>query len=168
MNNNFPEMPNIALIAASGVSETEMTAIQRALAAKKWRAHVISPESGLIHSWAEGAWGHCYPADGKIEVSLGSDFDMLILPSGQRHVDKLMQNAHTKRIIGAMAAMKKPIVAFADGQRMLVENDLMGENATVMVYVTPEELTAAATEMIAIFETAFIAAQDAEDEQQAA
>ena len=160
-------MPNIALIAASGVSEIEMTAIQRALANKKWRAHVISPESGLIHSWAESGWGHCYPSDGKIETSLGSDFDMLILPGGQRHVDKLMANAHTKRIISTMMAMKKPIVAFADGNRMLVENELIGDNAQAMTYADANALSAAASDMVAYFENNMPSFEEG-DEQQAA
>lgn len=159
-------MPNIALIAASGVSEIEMTAIQRALANQKWRAHVISPETGLIHSWGENSWGHCYPADAKIEVSLGSDFDMLILPGGQRHVDKLMNNAHTKRILGAMMALKKPVVAFADGQRMLVENELSGDNVQIMNYADTAELTAAAASMVAFFEANMPAIHDDEEEDQ--
>ena len=161
-------MPKIAIIAASGVSETEMTAIQRAMANIQWRSQVISPETGLIHSWADNSWGHCYPADAKMEVSLGSDFDMLILPGGQRHVDKLMANAHTKRIIGAMCAMKKPIVAFADGQRMLVENELMGDNAQVMTYADAAELTARAADMAQYFMDNMPEVHDDEDEQQAA
>ena len=164
---NSNVMPNIALIAASGVSETEMTAIQRALANKKWRAFVISPETGLIHSWADGAWGHCYPADGKIETSLGSDYDMLILPGGQRHVDKLMANAHTKRILTAMMAMRKPIVALADGNRLLVENEMAGDNVKAVEYSDAASLTAAAADMVAYFENN-MPSIDEEDEQQAA
>jgi len=166
MNDNTV-MPNIALIAASGVSETEMTAIQRALANKKWRAYVISPETGLIHSWADGAWGHCYPADGKIETSLGSDFDMLILPGGQRHVDKLLANPHTKRILTAMVAMKKPVVAFADGQRLLVENEMTGDTVKTVTYADAESLTQAAGDMVVYFENN-MPSIDEEDEQQAA
>ncbi len=148
----FTQAPKIALLAASGVSETEMTAIARALAATRLRPTVISPESGLIHSWGEGTWGHCYPSDAKIEVSLGSDYDRLIIPGGQRHVDKLMANPHTRRFVTAMFAMKKPIVAFAESAVILTANGFEGEHALVLKYEGEEGLTEAAQQMVAHFD----------------
>jgi peptide chain release factor 2 len=115
-------MPKIALLAANGVSEKEMTAIARALASQKTRPMVITPETGLIHTWGESTWGHCYPSDAKIEVSLGSDYDRLIIPGGQRHVDKLMTNPHTKRFVTAMMAMKKPVAVFAEAEKIMTTN----------------------------------------------
>lgn len=146
------QSPKIALLAASGVSETEMTAIQRALGAAGKRAHVISPESGLIHSWGEGTWGHCYPADAKLEVSLGSDYDMLIVPGGQRHITKLMANPHTKRFVSAFFLTKKPVAVFSDAQTILDTNELTGENALTLTYESNEGLVEAADRMMAHFE----------------
>lgn len=137
----------IALLAASGVSEHEMTAIQRALANAKIFARVISPESGLIHSWAEGTWGHCYPADAKLETSLGVDYDMLILPGGERHVKKLNENPHTKRFVTSFFTMKKPVVAFADAKLILEAASLAGDNAMMLDYADADALTQAADTM---------------------
>lgn len=148
MNNS----PKIALLAASGVSETEMTAIQRALAGARMRASVISPESGLFHSWGEGTWGHCYPADAKLEVSLGSDFDMLIVPGGQRHITKLMANPHTKRFVSAFFVTGKPVAVYGDAQTVLATNELAGDNAAVLSYTNTEELNDAAMKMMVHFE----------------
>jgi protease I len=144
--------PKIALLAASGVSESEMTAIARALAAEKIRANVITPETGLIHSWGEGTWGHCYPSDAKIEVSLGSDFDRLIIPGGQRHIDKLLANPHTRRIVTAMFAMNKPVVVFAEAEAILTANGFSGDNACVLTYSSEETLLEAAQQMMVHFE----------------
>jgi len=146
------QSPNIALLAASGVSETEMTAIQRALAAAKLRAHVISPESGLIHSWGEGTWGHCYPADAKLEVSLGSDYDMLIIPGGQRHITKLSANPHTRRFVNAFFLTRKPVAVYSDAQTILATNELTGDNAVELTYASAEDLTEAAQKMMVHFE----------------
>ncbi|HEY8964255.1 MAG TPA: hypothetical protein VIN59_07325, partial [Alphaproteobacteria bacterium] len=88
-------------------------------------------------------------------------------PGGQRHIDKLMANAHTKRIIGAMMAMKKPIVAFADGMRLLAENEFSGDNINALQYADAGELTTAANDMVVYFENN-MPSQDEEDEQQAA
>lgn len=146
--------PKIALLAASGVSEHEMTAIQRALGAAKMRASVISPENGLIHSWAEGTWGHCYPSDAKLEVSLGSDYDMLIVPGGQRHITKLMANPHTKRFVSAFFLTQKPVAVYSDAQTILATNELAGDNALVLSYDTADGVTEAANQMVAHFENA--------------
>lgn len=148
------QMPKIALLAASGVSEKEMTAIARALASQKTRPMVITPETGLIHSWGEGTWGHCYPSDAKIEVSLGSDYDRLILPGGQRHVDKLMANPHTKRFLTAMMAMKKPVVVFAEAEAIMKANGFEGDNAIILSYDSDETLTEACAKMMDHFEAA--------------
>lgn len=148
MNNSL----KIALLAASGVSETEMTAIQRALGGAKMRASVVSPESGLIHSWGEGTWGHCYPADAKLEVSLGSDYDMLIVPGGERHVTKLMSNPHTKRFVSAFFLTNKPVAVFSDAQTILATHELSGDNACRLNHATGEELTDAAAKMMVHFE----------------
>lgn len=150
----------IALLAASGVNEIEMTAIQRALANVKTRANVISPESGLIHTWGEGTWGHCYPSDAKLEVSLGSDYDMLILPGGSRHITKLMANPHTKRFVTAFFLMKKPVVTFGDAQTVLATNELSGDNALTLSYENAETLAEAAQQMVERFETAAAAAEE--------
>jgi protease I len=146
-------MTKIALLAASGVSESEMTAIARALATDKMRAHVITPETGLIHSWGENTWGHCYPSDAKIEASLGSDYDRLIIPGGQRHVDKLMANPHTRRFVTAMFAMNKPVVVFAEAEAVLVSNGFSGDNACVLKYDSDAALYEAAQQMMIHFET---------------
>ncbi|MBU6235893.1 MAG: DJ-1/PfpI family protein, partial [Alphaproteobacteria bacterium] len=120
----------------------------------KTRANVISPESGLIHSWGEGTWGHCYPSDAKIEVSLGSDFDRLIIPGGQRHVDKLMSNPHTKRILTAMMAMKKPVVVFAEAEKIMAANGFEGDNVATLKYTSEETLNEACQQMLEHFEAA--------------
>ena len=147
-------MPKIALLAASGVSEKEMTAIARALASQKIRPMVITPETGLIHTWGENTWGHCYPSDAKIEVSLGSDYDRLIIPGGQRHVDKLLTNPHTKRFVSAMMAMKKPVVVFAEAEKIMATNGFEGDNAATFAYASDEELQATCVKMLEHFEAA--------------
>lgn len=146
------QMPKIALLAANGVSEKEMTAIARALASQKTRPMVITPETGLIHTWGESTWGHCYPSDAKIEVSLGSDYDRLIIPGGQRHVDKLMTNPHTKRFVTAMMAMKKPVAVFAEAEKIMTTNGFEGDNAAVLGYDSEETLQAACMKMLEHFE----------------
>lgn len=140
--------PKIALLTASGVSEHEMTAIQRALANARLRGHVISPETGLIHSWGEGTWGHCYPSDAKLETSLGSDYDMLIMPGGERHVAKLMGNPHTRRFVSAFVTQGKPMAVFTEAQKIMQENQLESDVAMMIEYADHDALMDAAAKMV--------------------
>lgn len=167
MTQSNPIIPNIALITASGVNEAEMTAIQRALVAHKWKANIISPETGLVNSWAGASWGHSFAADSKIEVSLGSDFDMLIIPGGARHIEKLAANPHTKRILTALCALGKPIVAFADGKALLEGHAIEEGKAKIFDYTDASELEASIPEMMAFFE-ANMPVQYEEDEDEGA
>jgi putative intracellular protease/amidase len=148
MNNQ----PKIAILTASGVNEIEMTAIQRALAAASMRGTMVSPESGLIHSWGEGTWGHCYPVDAKLEVSLGADYDMLILAGGSRHIDKLTNNPHTKRFVTSFFAMNKPVAVFSDATKIMEANAFAGDNMIQLTYTDADTMAQAAQDMIAHFQ----------------
>jgi protease I len=150
MNNS----PKIAILTASGVNEVEMTAIQRALGTLRQRGLVVSPENGLIHTWGEGTWGHCYPSDAKLETSLGADFDMLIIPGGARHVDKLMTNPHTRRFVSSFFMMNKPVAVYGEANKILEANQFAGANAAHMTYEDNEMLVKAAADMLVHFETA--------------
>lgn len=161
-------IPNIAIITASGVNESEMTAIQRALAGRQWRAQIISPETSLVNSWAETSWGHSFAADAKIEVSLGSDFDMIIIPGGARHIEKLAANPHTKRILTAICALRKAIATFAEGDNLLQDLQITDGKAQSYKYTNGAELDEAAASMIAFFEENMPVQYDDEEEQQAA
>ncbi len=160
-------VPAIAILAANGIDENNMTEIQRSLARVGWRAKVISPENGLIHSWAHNAWGHCYPADAKLEVSLGSDFDMLILPHGTRNADRLKTNAHTKRFITAFLLARKPVAAFGSAEDLLKICEDAYQAGSDNILMNPDYAEAMAVNceaMVAFFQEMGII----EEEQQAA
>ena len=110
----------IAILVANGFEETEMTEPQRALLKSGAKLKVISPEQGLVNGWHGKAWGHYFPVDEQITDVLAADYDMLILPGGERSVAKLKQNAHTRRIVGSFLDGGKPIAAIDDGIDLLV------------------------------------------------
>ena len=58
--------------------------IRSALTKSKATIKVIAPEQGVVHGWQGDAWGHYFPVDAQIGEVLGSDFDILILPGGER------------------------------------------------------------------------------------
>jgi len=110
----------IAILVANGFEETEMTEPQRALLKLGAALKVISPEQGLVNGWHGKAWGHYFPVDKPIAEVLAADFDMLLLPGGERSIAKLAQNPHTRRIVGSFVDGGKPIGAIDDAIRLLV------------------------------------------------
>lgn len=105
----------VAILIANGFAELEMTQAQRALLKAGAAPKVIAPESGLVNGWMGKGWGHYFPADKLIGEALGADFDMLLLPGGERGVAKLSQNPHTRRIVGHFLDAGKPIAAMDEG-----------------------------------------------------
>ncbi len=109
----------VAIMVAGGFEEIEMTEPQRALLKAGATLKIISPDQGVVNGWHEKGWGHFFPVDRHINSVLGSDFDMLVLPGGERSVLKLQDNPHTKRIVGHFLEAGKPIAAIGQGVSLL-------------------------------------------------
>lgn len=109
----------IAIMVANGFEETEMTEPQRALLKAGAALKTVSPEQGLVNGWHGKSWGHYFPVDWPIGEVLGADYDMLLLPGGERSITKLKQNAHTRRIVGHFLDAGKPIGAMDHGVELL-------------------------------------------------
>ncbi|HYG91730.1 MAG TPA: DJ-1/PfpI family protein [Azospirillum sp.] len=133
----------IAILVANGFEEVEMTEAQRALLKTGATLRTISPEQGLVNGWHGRAWGHYFPVDKQIGEVLGSDYDMLVLPGGERSVAKLQQSAHTKRIVGHFLDAGKPIAAIDQGVQLLAIPGKLKGRTIVAIEAFAEELTAA-------------------------
>lgn len=113
----------IAILVANGFDENQMTEIQRALIKVKAIIKTIAPENGVVNGWQGAGWGHYFPIDGQIGETLGSDYDMLVLPGGERATAKLKGNPHTRRIINHFIDAEKPIAAIGAGVGLLALAD---------------------------------------------
>lgn len=109
----------IAILVANGFDENQMTEIQRALIKVKATIKTVAPEQGVVNGWQGAGWGHYFPVDSQIGETLGSDFDMLVLPGGERAMAKLKGNLHTRRIINHFFDAEKPIAAIGAGVGLL-------------------------------------------------
>lgn len=141
----------IAVLVASGFEETHMTDPQRGLLKLGAKVKIISPEPGLVHSWHHDGWGHFFPVDHPLEQALGSDFDVLILPGGERSIARLRDNPHTRRVVGHFIDADKPLAAIAEAVGLLmIEQKIRGRRlATDLRSIDPRsssELPAASEE----------------------
>lgn len=128
----------VAILVANGFEETEMTEPQRALLKTGAMLRIVSPEQGLVNGWHGTSWGHYFPVDKPVGEVLASDFDMLLLPGGDRSIAKLQQSAHTKRIVTHFLDAGKPIAAIGGGTALIaVAGKLKGRSVSA-----PEALRA--------------------------
>ena len=126
----------IAIVAADGFDEHQMTEIQRALVRANANIKMVAPEPGVVNGWQGDTWGHHFHVDAPLAEALGSDFDMLVLPGGARSLEKLKANAHAKRIINHFLEANKPIAAIGEGVGLLA----LGEKIAGRLVTAPAEL----------------------------
>ncbi len=134
---------NVAILIANGFDETQMTEIQRALTKAKANVKTIAPEHGVVNGWQGAGWGHYFPVDAQINEALGSDFDMLVLPGGERGIAKLKANLHTRRIVGHFLEAEKPVAAIGAGIGLLALSNKIAQRNLAAPDALHEELAAA-------------------------
>lgn len=114
-----------AILVANGFNEHEMTVFQRGMMEAGAYPKIISVENGLANGWQGAGWGHYFAVDCQLADALAADFDILIIPGGQRSLDKLKLTAHTRRFIGGFIAAHKPIMVVGDAVNLLTQTGLV-------------------------------------------
>lgn len=108
-----------AILLANGFNETEMTVFQRGMMEAGAFPKIVSVENSLANGWQGTAWGHYFAVDVQLADALSADYDLLIIPGGQRSLDKLKLTAHTKRFIGGFLAAMKPVMLVGDAAQLM-------------------------------------------------
>ena len=116
---------NAAILVANGFNELEMTAFQRAILDAGGTPHLISVETSLVNGWRGNNWGLNHPVGKTISDALAADYDLLVIPSGERSHDKLKTTAHTKRFIGGFMMAYKPVMAIGASVKLMAEQGLI-------------------------------------------
>ena len=136
----------VAILAANGFNEHQMTEIQRALIKAGASTKTIAPETGVMNGWQGEGWGHYFPVDVQIGEALGSDFDALVLPGGERALAKLKTNLHARRIVNHFLEAGKPIAAIETGVALMaLSAKISGRTVAAPAAMMEEMRTAGAT-----------------------
>ena len=133
----------VAILVGNGFDEVQMTDIQRALLAAGASPKVVSTANGLVNGWNGTGWGHYYPVDKQVSETLAADFDMLVLPDGELSATKLLQTAHSLRIVRGFRDARKPVAAIGFGTSLLVESGRVEGLEMIVVEAMREKAEAA-------------------------
>jgi len=132
-----------AILVANGFNEQEMTIFQRGMMEAGAYPRIISVENGLANGWQGTGWGHYFAVDCQLSDALAADFDILVIPGGQRSLDKLKMTAHTRRFIGGFMAAHKPVMVIGDGLNLMSAVGLSSGHMVTGPEASKEAATAA-------------------------
>jgi protease I len=121
----------IAILVASGFNEDDMTNAQRALTETGAKIKIVSTEQGLAQGWHDNIWSHYFAVEDQISSALAADYSMLLVPGGQRSLDKLKVSAHTTRFVRGFMNAGKPVALFSEAVQLLAHVGMAdGKNVT--------------------------------------
>lgn len=109
----------VAVLVANGFCEKDLVCMQKNLVAQNAQMAIIGMNAGMVSSWAEEGWGLNFATDQTLNNALAADYDMLIIPGGERGIEKLKQTGHTGRFIRGFADSGKPVIAFGAAGALL-------------------------------------------------
>jgi protease I len=113
----------IAVLISNGFNENEFLTIQKAMIEQGASLRIVSTDSGLVNGWDGKGWGHNFAIDAQLNTALGIDYDAVIVPGGQRSIDKLKLTAHSRRFIGSFLAAVKPVICMGEAVQLLAHTD---------------------------------------------
>lgn len=120
-----------AILVANGFSEQDLIKTQRVIQQLGSDTRIVSMDQGLVNSWNGTGWGLNFAADQALNTALAADYSALVIPGGQRSMDKLKLTAHTRRFINGFLDSDKPVVAVNEALDILTFTELVsGRDAT--------------------------------------
>lgn len=131
----------VLVLVANGVDEGVMSAVQRDLLKAGAKIQTVGADASVVSSWNGAGWGLNFPTDAHVNVTLGADFDVLVVPAGERSTNTLIANPHSERIIASFEASRKPMCFIGNAARLLeatghaaaAENSILAESVSEAV-----------------------------------
>jgi protease I len=111
----------VAILAANGFEQVELTEPRKALEQAGAKTELISPEKQEVQAMNHDEKGEKFRVERTLESASPSDYDALLLPGGVANPDRLRTNPAAVRFVRSFFAEGKPVAAICHGPWMLVE-----------------------------------------------
>jgi protease I len=111
----------VAILAADGFEQVELTEPKEAFEKAGARTAIVSPAKGKVKGWKMTDWGKELPVDVPLESARPDDYDALLLPGGVMNPDKLRMDPQAVRFVRAFFDAGKPVAAICHGPWTLIE-----------------------------------------------
>ena len=111
----------VAILAAEGFEQSELTQPRKALQEAGAEALVVSPAKGEVQGWKHFDKGERVKVDVPLEQADAADFDALMLPGGVANPDQLRTMPQAVQFVRAFFEAGKPVAAICHGPWTLIE-----------------------------------------------
>lgn len=111
----------VAILAAQGFEQVELTSPKKALEDAGATVHVVSLEEGRIRGWDETDWGDEIDVDRAVADADAGDYDALVIPGGVINPDLLRRDKRAVGFVRQFFAEHKPVASICHGPWMIVE-----------------------------------------------
>ena len=99
MSNQRAQGRKMAILAADGFEEIELTSPKEAIEAAGGETMIVSTEKGFIHANQHREHGDKYQVDLSLDEAKAEDFDALLIPGGLFSPDALRTNDKAKSFV---------------------------------------------------------------------
>ncbi|PZQ11354.1 MAG: protease [Ancylobacter novellus] len=110
----------IAVLAADGFEQVELTEPVKALRDAGAAVSVVSPEGGSIQGFKHDEPGEAVAVDLELAAAKASDFDGLLIPGGLFNPDALRTDEKAVAFAKAFFEAGKPVAAICHGPQVLI------------------------------------------------
>lgn len=127
------EGKRVAILAADGFEESELTSPKSALVGAGVEVDIVSLKAGFIRGWSgpDKNWGGSQTVDKTIANVKADDYDMLVIPGGLYNPDTLRANPDALRFTRDFFEQHKPVGAICHGPWVLISAGVVdGRNMT--------------------------------------
>lgn len=111
----------VAILAADGFEQSELTEPRKALDGAGAETTVVSPKHGSIRGWNHKEWGCEVEVDEELSGADAKDYDALLLPGGVMNPDSLRMDPGAVAFVKAFFDAGKPVAAICHGPWTLIE-----------------------------------------------
>jgi protease I len=115
----------IAILAADGFEQVELTEPRKAIEEAGATTEVISLQEGEILGFEHLDHGDKLPVDKAVKDASVDDYDGLLIPGGVVNGDFLRADADAVRFVASFAQTRKPIASICHGPWILVETGIV-------------------------------------------
>ncbi|HUK24764.1 MAG TPA: type 1 glutamine amidotransferase domain-containing protein [Terriglobales bacterium] len=111
----------VAILAANGFEQVELTEPRKALDEAGAETKIVSPEKGKVRGWKSTDWGDEVKVDLSLEKVKAEEFDALLLPGGVMNPDKLRMIPEAVAFVKSFFDSGKPVAAICHGPWTVIE-----------------------------------------------
>ena len=119
------EGKTIAILAADGVEQVELTEPRKALEEAGAKTELVSLDTGQIQAFNHLDHGDKLTVDKKVSEVGAGDYDAVLIPGGVANGDFLRADEDACRFVADFAKAHKPIASICHGPWVLVETGIV-------------------------------------------